>query len=79
MNIPTVYGVLVLIGSIAVIAPTRVSQAQSSDKAVSAPKDAGGSAATGATPNTNMNPTKHHYWRHRGGRHPHYGGRRVRT
>ncbi len=22
--------------------------------------------------------TKHRYWRHRGGRHPHYGSRRVR-
>jgi hypothetical protein len=79
MNISTVCGVLVLIGSIAVIAPTTVSLAQSSDKAVSAPKDAGVPAATSATPNTNMNPTKHRYWRHRGGKHPHYGSRRVRT
>jgi hypothetical protein len=22
---------------------------------------------------------KHRYWRHRGGKHPHYGSRRIRT
>jgi hypothetical protein len=79
MNISTICGVLVLVGSTAVIAPTNASLAQTSDKAVSAPKDAGAVAATSATPNTNTNPAKHRYWRHRGGRHPHYGSRRVRT
>jgi hypothetical protein len=56
----------------AMIAPTTPSLAQSNDKAVAAPKDR-------ATPNTNTNPVKHRYWRHRGGVHPHYGSRRVRT
>jgi hypothetical protein len=79
MNLSTVGGVLILAGLVAVTAPTTASQAQSSDKAVSAPKDAGAPAATSAAPNTNMNPWKHRYWRHRGGRHPHYGSRRVRT
>jgi hypothetical protein len=46
---------------------------------VSAPKDTGASAPKSAAPNTNTNPTKHRYWRHRGGKHPHYGSRRVRT
>ncbi|WP_407155056.1 hypothetical protein [Bradyrhizobium sp. STM 3557] len=79
MNISSLCGFLLLGGSAAVIVPAAVSLAQSGDKAVSAPKDAGGSALSGATPNTNMNPTKHRYWRHRGGKHPHFGSRRVRT
>jgi hypothetical protein len=79
MNISTACGLLLLGGSVAAIALPTVSLAQSGDKAISAPKDAGGSAVTNATPNTNMNPTKHRYWRHRGGRHPHFGSRRVRT
>jgi hypothetical protein len=35
-------------------------------------------AAPSGTSST-MTPTKHRYWRHRGGTHPHYGSRRVRT
>ena len=34
-------------------------------------------ASTSASPNVGS--TKHRYWRHRGGKHPHYGSRRVRT
>jgi len=79
MNIPTVCGAFVLGGLVAMIAPTTVSLAQSNDKGVSAPKDAGASAPNSSTPNTNTNPTKHRYWRHRGGTHPHYGSGRVRT
>jgi hypothetical protein len=78
MNIPTVCGALILGGLAAVIAPTE-SLAQSNDKAVSAPKDIGASAPNGSTLNTNTNPTKHRHWRHRGGTHPHFGSRRVRT
>ena len=26
-----------------------------------------------------MTPAKHRYWRHRGGKHPHFGSRRIRT
>jgi hypothetical protein len=70
MNIPTVHGALILGGLVAMIAPTTVSIAQSNDKGVSA-KDIGAS--------TNTNPTKHRYWRHRGGTHPHFGSRRVRV
>ena len=79
MNIPTVCGALILGGLVAMIAPTTVSLAQSSDKGVSAPKDTRASAPNSSTPNTNTNPTKHRHWRHRGGTHPHYGSRRVRT
>ena len=77
MNISTICGALVLGGLVAMVAPTTVSQAQSNDKGMSAPKEAGASAPNSATPNTN--PTKHRYWRHRGGKHPHYGSRRVHT
>jgi hypothetical protein len=37
------------------------------------------STSKAASPNTNTIPHKHRYWRFRGGRHPHYGSRRVRT
>jgi hypothetical protein len=78
MNIPTVCSALILGGLVATIAPTTVSLAQSNDKGVSA-KDIGASTASNSTPNTNTNPTKHRHWRHRGGTHPHFGSRRVRT
>lgn len=78
MKIPTVYTALILGGLVAMIAPTTLSLAQSSDRGPAA-KDAGASAPGNSMPNTNTNPTKHRYWRHRGGTHPHYGSRRVRT
>ncbi len=79
MNIPTVCGALIIGGLAAMIAPTTVSRAQSNEKGVLAPKETGASTAANSTPNTNTNPTKHRHWRHRGGAHPHYGSRRVRT
>ncbi|MEH2517689.1 hypothetical protein V1279_003262 [Bradyrhizobium sp. AZCC 1610] len=79
MNTRAVCGALIMSGLVAVAAPSNLSLAQSTDTGVSAPKDTGASAPKSATPNTNMNPTKHRYWRQRGGRHPHYGSRRVRT
>jgi hypothetical protein len=79
MNIPTVCGAFILGGLVAMSAPTTVSLAQSNHKGVSVPKEAGASAPNSETPNTNTNPTKHRHWRHRGGAHPHYGSRRVRT
>jgi hypothetical protein len=78
MNIPTICRALVFI-NLAMIAPSTAAQAQSNDKAVAAPRGTGASEPNMATPNTNTNPTKHRYWRHQGGRHPHYGSRRVRT
>ena len=56
---------------IAVTMPQSLSMAQSSDQ--------GASASRSAAANTNTTPRKHRYWRHSGGRHPHYGSRRVRT
>ena len=76
MKISTICWALVLGGLVATIAPSTVSQAQSNDKGVSA-KQTGASAPNSAAPNTN--PTKHRYWRHRGGKHPHYGSGPVHT
>ena len=73
MNVRTFCGALILVGSIAAAQPTRA-QAQTTD-----PKQVTTPAPSANSPNTNMNPTKHRYWRHRGGSHPHYGSRRVRT
>jgi hypothetical protein len=78
MNIRTLCGVLIL-GLTAAIAPSTLSLAQSDTKGVAAPKESGAAAPGATTPNTNTNPTKHRYWRHRGGKHPHFGSRRVRT
>jgi hypothetical protein len=79
MKIRSVCGALILGGLIAAAAPPTLSPAQSTDTGVSAPKDTGAAASKSAAPNTNMNPTKHRHWRHRGGKHPHFGSRRVRT
>jgi len=78
MNIRVICGALILGGLVAMVAASTPSLAQSSDKGMPAPKETG-TAGPGAAPNTNTNPTKHRYWRHRGGVHPHYGSRRVRT
>jgi len=79
MNIQTVCCALILGAVMAITVPSAPCRAQAKDSGVAAPKQAGAAAPTNATPNTNTNPVKHRYWRHRGGRHPHYGSRRVRT
>lgn len=77
MNIRTIWAALILSGLVAVSAsPT---PAQSTGTGALAPKDTGVSTPKNVAPNTNTNPTKHRYWRHRGGKHPHFGSRRVRT
>jgi len=79
MNFRTAYGALILAGLMAAAAPSTLSLAQPNTPAASVSKDVGESAAKRATANTNMTPTKHRYWRHRGGKHPHFGSRRIRT
>jgi hypothetical protein len=91
MNIRTVCGALILGGLAAGAASSTLSLAQSMDRAMSATKDTGVAAPKStkegankttkksAAVNTNTNPTKHRYWRHRGGKHPHFGSRRVRS
>ena len=71
MNIRLVFGVLIVGVAAAIAAPSSLSLAQSTDQGAATPKSAKAS--------TNVNPHKHRYWRHHGGRHPHYGSRRVRT
>lgn len=79
MKIGTVCGAIFFGGLIAAALPAS-SPAQTTDQGAAGAKQAASPAASGrATPNTNTNPTKHRYWRHRGGQHPHYGSRRVRT
>ncbi|OAE97722.1 hypothetical protein AYJ54_34680 [Bradyrhizobium centrolobii] len=79
MNIQTVCRTLVLGALVAVTAPSALSLAQPKDGGVTTPNQTGVAAPNNATVNTNTNPHKHRYWRHRGGKHPHYGSRRVRT
>jgi hypothetical protein len=70
MNIRLVCSALIIGALTAVAVPQNLSVAQSNDQKAS---------AKSATPNTNMTPHKHRHWRHSGGRHPHYGSRRVRA
>jgi len=76
MNIRKVCGVLMLGALIGWTASASSALAQAG---TAASKSTTGSAAKSATANTRMTPTKDRYWRHRGGKHPHYGSRRVRT
>jgi hypothetical protein len=71
MNIQTVGGTLI-IGTLLTFAPlSNRSLAQTNDAKVSAPQS--------VTPSNTRASPKHRYWRFRGGKHPHYGSRRVRT
>ena len=71
MNVRLVLSALIIGVVTAIAAPSNLSLAQSTDQAAAAPKS--------AKANTNVTPRKHRYWRHQGGRHPHFGSRRVRT
>ena len=83
MTVRTVCGALMLAGWISIL-EVPLSPAQSAGPGASAPTSAATTPAAMAS-NTKMasnaktKPTKHRYWRHRGGSHPHYGSRRVRT
>jgi hypothetical protein len=77
MKLRTVCSALIIGGLVTAFHATP-SLAQSGGPAVPAPKEAA-KPAPNAKPNRNTNPTKHRHWRHRGGSHPHYGSRRIRT
>jgi len=79
MKIRAVCCALILVALAAAAATSTPSWAQSRETAMSGPKDNGAMAKENAARNTNMTPSKDRYWRHRGGRHPHFGSRRVRT
>ena len=69
MNIKVVAGTLIVSALLMAAPSSSPCLAQSQEVAVA--------ASTSAS--KNVGSTKHRYWRHRGGRHPHYGSRRVRT
>jgi hypothetical protein len=71
MNIQAVGGTLIVSAFLAVAPLSDRPLAQTNDANVSAPRS--------VSPNTNRASPKHRYWRFRGGTHPHYGSRRVRT
>jgi hypothetical protein len=71
MNIRLVWSAMIIVALTAVAVPLNLSVAQQSNDQKASAKS--------ATPNTNMTPQKHRAWRHQGGRHPHFGSRRVRT
>jgi hypothetical protein len=67
MNIRLIPVALIVSGLIAVTTPLSPSLSQPNDVGLSTSK------------NTTTSVHKHRYWRHRGGRHPHYGSRPIRT
>ena len=69
MNIRLIPGALIIGGLIAFAAPSNLSLAKSNDVGLSASKNM----------TAKVSSHKHRYWRHRGGKHPHYGSRRIRT
>jgi hypothetical protein len=71
MNIRTIGSALIAIALVAVAPISNRAPAQTNESHVSAPQS--------ATPNNRRASPKHRYWRFRGGKHPHYGSRRVRT
>lgn len=77
MNRRSICSALILGGLMVTLAPLSSPLAQLSDKNVVAPKDAGAAPAKAKTNTTT--PTKQPRWRHRGGKHPHFGSRPVRT
>ena len=78
MNIRSLYAALILGALVTAIAPAASCLAQSGYKGTARAQDTGVAAGkAGTAPNMNTTPTKHRYWRHRGGRHPHYGSRRL--
>lgn len=79
MNIRMLCGAVLMGGLAVAAAPSSLSLAQSNETGVSVPKDAGASAPKQTAPKTTVPPRKHRYWRHRGGKHPHFGSRRVRS
>jgi hypothetical protein len=68
MNIKLMGGALIVGALMAVTASPGPCLAQANKAAASAPKSV----------SKNVGATKHVHWRHRGGKHPHYGSRPVR-
>ena len=71
MNIQALGGTLIVSALLAVAPLSNRSLAQTNDAKVAAPQS--------VSPNTRRASPKHRHWRFRGGKHPHYGSRRVHT
>ena len=71
MNIRVLGGTLIVSALLAVAPLSNRSLAQTNDANVSVQQS--------VSPNTRRASPKHRYWRFRGGKHPHYGSRRVHT
>jgi hypothetical protein len=69
MNMKILRGALMVGAVLALTASSGPSLAQSNEATAPAPKSV----------SKNVGATKHIHWRHRGGKHPHYGSRRVNT
>jgi hypothetical protein len=69
MRLVRLYGALIIGGPIAMAIPSNLSLAESKDPGLSTSKSV----------IANPRPKKHRYWRHRGGKHPHFGSRRIRA
>lgn len=72
MNIRILYFALILGGFLGISAPSAASLAQADQPGLSAP-------TANKVLALQKNSNKHRYWRHRGGKHPHYGSRRARS
>ena len=74
MNVRTIGSVVIVTALLAVTPLSNRSSAQTDQT-----KESHVSAPQSVTPNTRRALPKHRYWRFRGGKHPHYGSRRVQT
>jgi hypothetical protein len=66
-----ILGGTLIVGALLALAPSNTSLAETKDTNVTTPQS--------PAPSTHRASPKHRYWRFRGGKHPHYGSRRVRT
>jgi hypothetical protein len=77
MNIRTLCRAFIFGAAMLMTATPASAQPQSNSVGAAGSNDVDASATKRATPTIRPNRTKHRYWRHRGGRHPHFGSRRV--
>lgn len=77
MKVRAAWSTLILVGSI-VVASVLPSVAQPSIHGMSAPTETVTPAPQSVIHHTQANSRKHRHWRHRGGKHPHYGSRLIR-
>lgn len=67
------------LGLAAIASPQNSAQAQSHPLGVTDPSTATASRDSHRKSAATAHPRKARYWRHRGGKHPHYGSRRIQN